>query len=261
MLRNLNQSASGNRICGTPKTGVLGALIPATGDHGAGYAYNDISAADYTKEVRGKIVTWPVTGTLTAYEDTSFEFTAPDGTYSFEYQLYVDGVATGPPVTVTLQVGPVTHTSTGALSAFNSTLSGVATHTVGFITHTASGSLVAVTASVNASALRTGAPTVHGSNGALSANAASIAGTALRLGDIPPFTQEQLTFMLAYIQENLMVPTAQENAAAVLAAMQASPPPINVKLVNGTEISGSGVPPTIIDGVVTDPGDPWGPVP
>jgi len=55
--------------------------------------------------------------------------------------------------------------------------------------------------------------------------------------------------------------TPADIATAVLAAMQASPPPINVKLVNGTEIGGSGVPPTIIGGVVTDPGDPWGPVP
>lgn len=107
MLRNLNQSSGGQRVCGTPKSGVLGSLIPSTGDNGAGYTYNDLSLpADNTKEICGRITSWPSAGTLTAYEDTSFEFSgAPDGAYSFQYQLYVDGVAVGSPSTVSLAVG------------------------------------------------------------------------------------------------------------------------------------------------------------
>jgi hypothetical protein len=107
MLRNLNQSSGGQRVCGTPKSGVLGSLIPSTGDNGAGYTYNDLSLpADNTKEICGRITSWPSAGTLTAYEDTSFEFSgAPDGAYAFQYQLYVDGVAVGSPSTVSLSVG------------------------------------------------------------------------------------------------------------------------------------------------------------
>lgn len=148
--RNLNYSVGGKRILGTPKTGVLGSLIPSSGDNGAGYAYNDLSLpADAGKEIRGRITTWPASGTLYAYEDTSFTFTAPDGTYSFQYQLYVDGVATGSPVTVTLQVGPVTHAATGSLSASSASLSASAART-GVVIHVASGSLVSQPALLSA---------------------------------------------------------------------------------------------------------------
>lgn len=87
--------------------GVLGSEIPSAGPNGAGYLYNDLTLpADANKEVRGQIVTWPSAGTLKAYEDSSFEFSgAPDGNYSFEYQLYVDGVAVGATQVVLLSIG------------------------------------------------------------------------------------------------------------------------------------------------------------
>lgn len=109
MLRNMNQVSAGKRICGTPKTGVLGSLIPALGDAGAAYAYKSLSLpADNTSEIRGRIVTFPSTGTLFADEDTSFTFSgAPDGQYSFQFQLSVFSVDIGPVVTVPLSVGPV----------------------------------------------------------------------------------------------------------------------------------------------------------
>lgn len=79
--------------------GVLGSVIrsaTATGAHGAGYLYNDWQAGDDDKEFRGLIVTPPDSGTLVAYEDGSFDFTAPgDGAYSFTYRLYVDGEDAG----------------------------------------------------------------------------------------------------------------------------------------------------------------------
>lgn len=97
---------AGALVCGNRGLGVLGADIPSDGDNGAGYAYNDLTLpADAGKEICGRITTWPSAGELYAYEDTSFEFTGPDGAHTFAYQLYVDGVATGSPETVYLQVG------------------------------------------------------------------------------------------------------------------------------------------------------------
>lgn len=100
--------------------GVLGSEVPSTGTDGAGYLYNDLSLpADANKEVCGRITSWPASGTLTAYEDSSFSFSgAADGTYYFEYQLYVDGVATGSPVSVDMIVGAASiATATGTASA------------------------------------------------------------------------------------------------------------------------------------------------
>jgi hypothetical protein len=87
--------------------GVLAENIPSTGENGGSYLYNDLSLpADNGKEICGRITSWPSDGNLFAYEDGSFEFTiAPDGSYTFIYQLYVDGVATGSPTTVSLFIG------------------------------------------------------------------------------------------------------------------------------------------------------------
>lgn len=94
---------AGSVVVGVPGLGVLGSLIPATGEHGPGYAYDDLIAGDETKEIRGLITTWPSNGTLTAFEDTSFEY---DGTSdTFAYQLYVDGVVRGSVVTHTITIG------------------------------------------------------------------------------------------------------------------------------------------------------------
>jgi hypothetical protein len=101
---------SGALVCGNRGLGVLGSAVPSTGDNGAGYLYNDLSLpADANKEVRGLIVTPPSAGTFFAYEDSSFEFTAPDGAYTFTYRLYVDGADLGT-ATVNLNIGsnPVT---------------------------------------------------------------------------------------------------------------------------------------------------------
>ena len=96
---------SGALVCGNRGLGVLGSEVPSTGDNGAGYVYNDLSLpADANKEVRGLIVTPPSAGTFFAYEDSSFEFTAPNGAYSFTYRLFVDGADLGT-ATVTLSVG------------------------------------------------------------------------------------------------------------------------------------------------------------
>lgn len=104
--------------------GVRGDAIAATGGAGPGYAYNDLALpADAAKEISGRITTQPASGVLVAYEDTSFTFTGPNGTYSFQYQLYVDGAAVGAPTAVNLSVGSqvATNDATGSYSVLSAT--------------------------------------------------------------------------------------------------------------------------------------------
>lgn len=88
---------SGAYVIGEMGLGVLGSAVPSTGEHGASYLYNDLSLpADNGKEIRGLIVTPPSAGTFFAYEDGSFSLIgAPDGSYTFTYRLFVDGVDLG----------------------------------------------------------------------------------------------------------------------------------------------------------------------
>lgn len=97
---------SGAYVYGDGGLGVLAETIPSSGDYGPPYAYNDLSfPADNGKEICGRIATWPSAGTLVPQEDTAFSFSgAPDGSYSFTYDLLVDGVSPGTG-TVYLQVG------------------------------------------------------------------------------------------------------------------------------------------------------------
>lgn len=104
ILRNLNSSdADWSGTLGTPYVGVLGSLIPATGEHGPGYAYDALVAGDETREIRGRITRWPTNGTLTAYEDTSFEYVGTSDT--FDVQIEVDGVPRGSEITHTITIG------------------------------------------------------------------------------------------------------------------------------------------------------------
>jgi hypothetical protein len=77
--------------------GVPGSSIPSTGLHGPSFLWNDITLpVDANKEIRGKILTVPSAGTFFAWEDGSFLLSgAPDGTYTFTYELYADGVDLG----------------------------------------------------------------------------------------------------------------------------------------------------------------------
>lgn len=112
------EGVSGALLIGNTGLGVRAENIPSTGDSGASFLFNDLSfPADSGKEICGRITAWPLAGTLIAYEDGSFEFSgASDGSYSFDYQLYVDGVAVGSPVTVTLRVGPINGVGTGTFA-------------------------------------------------------------------------------------------------------------------------------------------------
>lgn len=100
-----NWTGLGGVLVGDTGFGVLGSEVPSTGDDGPGYAYADLPASSSAKQVCGKITTWPQFGTLDADETTGFTYTrtsAGSGTDSFSYQLYLDGAASGSPITKTL---------------------------------------------------------------------------------------------------------------------------------------------------------------
>ena len=104
---------TGAVVVGDPGLGVLAESVPSTGEHGAGFLFPSLEfPADAGKEVRGLITTWPTLGTLTAFEDSSFEYDGASDTFAF--QMYVDGAASGTPQPVTMVVGAG---GAGALSA------------------------------------------------------------------------------------------------------------------------------------------------
>jgi hypothetical protein len=192
---------SGALVIGDVGGGVLAEDIPSTGDDGPPYAYNDLSLpADNGKEICGRITTWPSAGTLYAYEDTSFTFIgAPDGTYTFQYQLYADYVAIGSPTTATLTVGATsaiapgaTLTATSSLTpgsasgasagtASGATLTGTASMTAGTATGqvnaTASGATLTATSSLSAGAAEGTAPGVA-AGATLTATSSIVGGSA-----------------------------------------------------------------------------------
>ncbi len=55
-----------------------------------------------------------------------------------------------------------------------------------------------------------------------------------------PFSDDELAFLLAYMQENLMIPTTEQIAAAVVSALQGTTIPVDTKKMNGSEIIGDG---------------------
>jgi len=95
MLRNLNKSAGGRRILGTPYVGLLASQIiveTATGDSGPGLLYDE-AQANAGKQLRIRITSLPSAGTLFVRENGDFEFTgAPDGVYSIGYAVDADNV-------------------------------------------------------------------------------------------------------------------------------------------------------------------------
>lgn len=87
--------------------GVKGSDVPMTGESGGSVLANDISLpADADKELRAVVTTWPTNGELEFMENGSFVYAGTSDT--FQYQLYVDGVAVGQSATVTLTVGTTT---------------------------------------------------------------------------------------------------------------------------------------------------------
>jgi hypothetical protein len=115
----------GALVVGNTGLGVLGSTVPSSGSSGASYLYNDLTLpADNNIEVRGLIVTPPSVGTFFAFEDGSFTLTgAPDGSYSFVYRLFADGVDMGT-TTATVVMGALAGI-TGGITLDDAQMSGV----------------------------------------------------------------------------------------------------------------------------------------
>lgn len=249
-------------VVGNRGLGVLADDLPSEGDSGDSYLFNDVTLPeDSGKEICGRIITRPSAGTLYAYEDGSFEFSdAPDGICSFQYQLYVDGAASGTG-TVSLQVGASTVTISA--TAANATFSGAA----------GSGAAVSIDAVADASIFSGGAVSIPASSGLISAttDAAKFSGMAnvapvamisaqsaaavfngsvvvvgitwpaesdVRLGVIYGPTGAEYTGTME--AGTGVYPTADQIAAAVLAALQATTIPVNIKQVNDVTVQGAG---------------------
>lgn len=122
MLRNLNKSAGGRRILGTPFVGLLASQIiteTATGDSGPGLLYDE-ALVNAGKQLRIRITSLPSAGNLFVNENGANEFSgAPDGIYTASYAVDADNVQIKTD-TATFRVGAVnaiatagTGTSTG----------------------------------------------------------------------------------------------------------------------------------------------------
>ena len=63
----------------------------------------------------------------------------------------------------------------------------------------------------------------------------------------------------AYVNRTLTSGGTAPTTAEIVAALEAAVVAVNVKQVNDVAVTGTGVPPTFdADGVMTNPGDPWG---
>ena len=253
-------------VCGHRGLGVLGDDIPSTGDNGGSFLYNDLSLpSDNGKEICGRITAWPSAGSLFAYEDGSFEFTgAPDGSYSFAYQLYVDGVASGTG-TAYLQVGSVT--AGFSLTSESSNFSGGAgcgaasriTASTGDAAFAGGAYMDGVPAAcvfstTSDDAVFYGAASVSGipasCSFALAADSALFSGAVVTLTTVWPLTTDvrlgvtygptgtEYTGTMA--EGGGTYPTAESIAAAVVSALQGTTIPVNIKQVNDVTVQGAG---------------------
>lgn len=142
-------------VFGDRGLGVLGSTIlaeTATGDHGAGYLYNDVDSGDEGKEFRGLIVTPPSAGTFFAFEDGSFSLDAPDGSYTFVYRLYVDGADLGT-ATASITIGATSTASLDVTTDAAAFAGGASVSPISALTATTDAAVFAGTASVSPIAL------------------------------------------------------------------------------------------------------------
>lgn len=103
--------------------GILGSDIPTTGDNGGSPVLNDGIVS--TSEYHWRLETAPSSGTITFYEDLTFEFSgAANGIHSATYRLWEDGVDQGT-ATITLQVGQSHTTISVTLADFVGAVSSV----------------------------------------------------------------------------------------------------------------------------------------
>ncbi len=97
--------APGGYHYGLGGLGIRGDAVPDYGAAGPALQYPDISLpAEAADEFRVVLLTTPTLGTLIVYEDSSFEYSGPDGVHTFSYAGYKNGVLYGT-ATVTLTIG------------------------------------------------------------------------------------------------------------------------------------------------------------
>lgn len=132
---DLNSLIAGAIVVGDLGHGVLGSQIPVPiGSEPPSFLWNDIDpVVDANKEIRGHVTRWAAAGELYVHEDGSFVYLGPST--DFDYQLYVDGIAIGAPVTVDIYVESVADlagaataaaTASGSLGSIGKPLSGAA---------------------------------------------------------------------------------------------------------------------------------------
>lgn len=105
MLRNLNQSSGGKRICGIVKSGVLASAIPAGFEFpsllAAAVDAGDPAGCEYSVE----ILNFPSGASLRVAEDGSFILDGPDGTYAGGLRFRKNGVIVEPDSSYSMRVG------------------------------------------------------------------------------------------------------------------------------------------------------------
>jgi hypothetical protein len=181
---------------GGSSLGVLGSAVPSAGLSGAGYLYAGLTLPDDADvELRGVITRWPTAGTLTVFEDSSFEYVGASD-YA-EFRLYEDGVASSTDIGYGAGIGRFTLTVgsaaslTGTLTLGDIVASGLLSSTVpSALSGTlqlgpivASGSLASAGVSALSGTLQIGAMVASGTLSSSAPGPSAMSGT-LVLGDI-----------------------------------------------------------------------------
>ena len=241
MLRNLiRRAASGKLIAGTPQIGIIASQIlseTATGDNGPGLLYDE-SLAQTGRQLRVKVTSWTGTaGTLSVSENGAILIEGQaDGAYSIGYDWEAwtasGGLNSGSD-TASVAIGAVHATAEGGTGASagagtGGEASGATSVSENGGTGTGSGSgsggdAIGDAVGDAAAASGTGTSTGYGSGGAAAGSAGGISGS---------LSDEDVARI----------------AAAVLAALQTTAIPVDLRQINGHAVSGSGT-----------ETDPWGP--
>lgn len=234
MLRNLNKSAAGRRILGTPNVGLIASKIlaeTASGDHGPGLLYDE-AQANPGKQLRLRITSLPGSGALTVNENGSFELVgAADGAYTIGYDWYADNLI-GASDVATITVGTISSSAPGVTLTNTGTIIGGAALGGSSGDDTAPGASVTGTGSINAgaatgehNAIAPGADVT----GAASLSAGQATGDADASSSTLTLTAADLDAIVAAV-----IP-------AILAALNATTIPVDVKKVNSVTLAGAGV--------------------
>ena len=258
MLRNLNATYASKRILASPTIGVLASVIAAEtaeGDQGPGILYNESIDPVYAgKYLRAWITNPPTVGSLLIAENGAIEgYDLPVGTHVFNYDLIVND-AYDSSSSFTVAVGVVNAVAEGGVGvgAGSGTggeaigeAGGSATAFGGVGTSIGAGTGGEATGQVFAVAEGgTGTGIGAGSGGGAVGVTAGVetwpAESDVRLGVTYGPTGTEYTGTM--VDGAGSYPTADQIAAAVLAALQGTTIPVNVTQVNSVTLQGSGIP-------------------